>query len=48
MLIKRKPYLELLTEHEGEEEVGEAIELPLCAKNFHILHSVLATAYEVG
>lgn len=33
MPTKRKPYLELLTEHEGEEEVREAIVLPLCAKN---------------
>lgn len=48
MLVKRKPYLELLTEHEGEEEVGEAMVLPLCAENFRILHSVLATAYETG
>lgn len=38
---KRKPYSQLFTGHEGQEEVGEAEELPLRAKNFSSSHSVL-------
>lgn len=38
---KKKPYSQLLTGHEGQEEVGEAEELPLRAKNFSNPHSVL-------